>query len=76
MRLFGGGRRDEPQPELSPELERITQRVHRLGDPNDLETPRPLLTLEEFFHGRRLGCRESGTDAGSGTDVRSFATPA
>ncbi len=32
-------------------LERITQRVNRHGDVNDPATPRPLLTLAEFFEG-------------------------
>lgn len=32
-------------------LERITRRVSRLGDVNDPGTPRPLLTLAEFFDG-------------------------
>jgi hypothetical protein len=32
-------------------LERITKRVYAGGDPNDLATPRPELTLEEFFEG-------------------------
>ena len=30
---------------------RLTERVNRLGDPNDPSTPRPLLTLAEFFDG-------------------------
>ncbi len=41
-------------------LERITERVMRLGDPNDSGTPRPLLTVEEFFEGNTvdgsIGC--------------------
>src|SRR3954470_9972763 len=41
-------------------LERITKRVTRFGDPNDPTTPRPLLTIEEFFHGNNvlgsIGC--------------------
>jgi hypothetical protein len=41
-------------------LERITNRVNRLGDVNDPATPRPLLTLEEFFEGNdvigSIGC--------------------
>jgi hypothetical protein len=41
-------------------LERITERVSRLGDPNDPSTPRPLLTLSEFFDGNdvvgSIGC--------------------
>jgi hypothetical protein len=32
-------------------LERITERVNRGGDVNGAETPRPELTLEEFFEG-------------------------
>jgi hypothetical protein len=32
-------------------LERITERVNRHGDVNRSVTPRPLLTLEEFFEG-------------------------
>lgn len=41
-------------------LERITERVNRHGDPNDGDTPRPLLTLAEFFDGNSsvgsIGC--------------------
>ena len=44
---------------MSP-LERITQRVHRLGDPDDPDTPRALLSVEEFFDGNdtqgSIGC--------------------
>lgn len=40
--------------------DRITERVNRLGDPNDPSTPRPLLTLSEFFDGNdvagSIGC--------------------
>lgn len=32
-------------------LQRIAQRVQRNGDVNELDTPRPLLTLAEFFEG-------------------------
>ena len=32
-------------------LERITARVNRAGDVNKRDTPRPLLSLEEFFDG-------------------------
>jgi hypothetical protein len=43
--------------------ERITQRIDRLGDPNDPNTPRPLLTIEEFFEGNEypgsIGCNLS-----------------
>jgi hypothetical protein len=35
-------------------LERITERVNRNGDVNDVATPRPLLMLEEFFEGNTL----------------------
>ena len=41
-------------------LERITERVNRGGDPNKMSTPRPLLTLSEFFDGNdvlgSIGC--------------------
>jgi hypothetical protein len=30
-------------------LEKLTRRINRNGDINDPESPRPLLTLEEFF---------------------------
>jgi hypothetical protein len=40
--------------------QRISERVNRSGDVNDIATPRPLLTLEEFFSGndvvRSIGC--------------------
>ena len=60
-------RRDRWQ-RLSPEntleimtpLERITERANRLGHPDSEETPRPLLTLDEFFAGNSvvgsIGC--------------------
>jgi hypothetical protein len=32
-------------------LKKIIQRINRLGDINDPSTPRPLVTLEEFFNG-------------------------
>jgi len=35
-------------------LERITERVNRLGDPNNPSSPRPLLTLAEFFDGNEI----------------------
>ena len=35
-------------------LDRITERVNRNGDVDDAATPRPLLTLEEFFEGNAL----------------------
>ncbi len=34
-------------------LDRITTRVNREGDVNDSATPRPMLTLEEFFEGNQ-----------------------
>ena len=41
-------------------LDRITERVNRRGDVNDPATPRPLLTLAEFFEGNdvigSIGC--------------------
>ena len=41
-------------------LERITERVNRVGDPNNPSDPRPLLTLSEFFEGNdilgSIGC--------------------
>jgi hypothetical protein len=41
-------------------LERITERVSRLGHPDAPGTPRPLLTLDEFFLGNThvgsIGC--------------------
>jgi hypothetical protein len=44
---------------MSP-LQRISERVNRLGSPDSVETPRPLLTLEEFFEGNEcvgsIGC--------------------
>ena len=46
-------------------LERITARVNRNGDVNDFTTPRPLLTLEEFFEGNEvvgsIGCNLAST---------------
>lgn len=42
-------------PAPSDALRRITARVTRHGDPNDEATPRPLLTLEEFFEGNDEG---------------------
>lgn len=41
-------------------LERVAERVSRNGDVNDPATPRPLLTLAEFFEGNHyagsIGC--------------------
>jgi hypothetical protein len=46
-------------------LQRITERVNRLGNPNRPETPCPLLTIEEFFEGNdcvgSIGCNLSPT---------------
>jgi len=39
----------ENQP-MTP-LEALARRINRNGDINDSETPRPLVTLEEFFEG-------------------------
>jgi hypothetical protein len=45
-------------------LQRISERVNRLGSPDNPETPRPLLTLEEFFEGNEvigsIGCNLPG----------------
>jgi hypothetical protein len=42
------------------ELRRVTERVNRLGNLDDESTPRPLLTLAEFFDGNEvagsIGC--------------------
>ncbi len=41
-------------------LERITERVTRIGHPESRKTPRPLLTIDEFFEGNSvigsIGC--------------------
>lgn len=41
-------------------LDRITERVKRLGHPDEPDTPRPLLTIDEFFEGNTevgsMGC--------------------
>ena len=41
-------------------LDRITERVNRLGHPDESDTPRPLLTVDEFFEGNvevgSIGC--------------------
>lgn len=46
-------------------LQRITERVGRAGDVNDSTTPRPLLSLEEFFEGNdcvgSIGCNLTPT---------------
>jgi hypothetical protein len=46
-------------------LQRITERVNRLGHPDTSETPRPLLTIDEFFVGNSevgsIGCNLSPT---------------
>ncbi len=46
-------------------LERITERVTRLGHPDDEATPRPLVTIDEFFEGNfevgSIGCNLEST---------------
>src|SRR5713226_1137979 len=46
-------------------LERIMDRVNRRGDVNDAATPRPLLSLAEFFEGSdvvgSIGCKLTPT---------------
>lgn len=41
-------------------LQRVTERTNLLGHPDDPETPRPLLTIDEFFDGNcelgSIGC--------------------
>lgn len=50
-------------------LERITERVTRLGHPDNAETPRPLVAVDEFFDGN--------TEVGSiGCNLESTPTPA
>jgi hypothetical protein len=45
-------------------LERITERVTRLGHPDSPGVPRPLLTIDEFFEGNdvvgSIGCNLEG----------------
>ena len=45
-------------------LERVTERVSRLGNPEDPRTPRPLLSIDEFFKGNdvvgSIGCNLDG----------------
>lgn len=52
-------------PKNMTRLERITERVNRRGDVNDAATPRPLLTLAEFFEGNEvvgsIGCNLTPT---------------
>lgn len=47
-----------------PPLDRITERVSRLGHPDAPGTPRPLLTIDEFFEGNvevgSIGCNLDG----------------
>ncbi len=44
---------EAPEAEGDPSLRNIAARVNRQGDVNDPTTPRPLLTLEEFFEGNQ-----------------------
>lgn len=50
-------------------LARITRRVTRNGHPDDPDTPRPLLSLDEFFEGNEyvgsIGCNLEGEPAPS-----------
>jgi hypothetical protein len=50
-------------------LERVTERVNRLGDPNKRGTPLPLLTIAEFFDGNdavgSIGCNLPGSPSPS-----------
>ena len=45
---------------MNEAVERVTERVNRLGDVNDPGTPTPLLTIDEFFDGNdvvgSIGC--------------------
>ena len=46
-------------------IQQITERINRNGDVNNPQTPRPLLTLEEFFEGNdcvgSIGCNLTPT---------------
>jgi len=48
-------------------LDRITERVNLLGHPDEPGTPRPLLTIDEFFEGNSevgsIGCNLDSTPA-------------
>ena len=48
-------------------LDRITERVNRLGHPDEPDAPRPLLTVDEFFEGNAevgsIGCNLEGAPA-------------
>lgn len=51
-------------------LGRITERVNRLGHPDDPDTPRPLVTVDEFFVGNSeigsIGCNLASTPSPEG----------
>ncbi len=49
-RMFGGGKR----PPTAAAPAGLAERVRRGGDPDDPSTPRPLLTLSEFFDGNTV----------------------
>jgi hypothetical protein len=48
-------------------LDRVIERVNRLGHPDEPDTPRPLLTVDEFFEGNAevgsIGCNLEGAPA-------------
>src|SRR5215475_10089248 len=52
-------------------LERITERVTRHGDVNEPTTPRPLLTLAEFFEGNEVICCNGDSTFGKAISVGS-----
>jgi hypothetical protein len=54
-----------PEEQGMTPLERITERVTRRGHPDDPNTPRPLVTVDEFFDGNSevgsIGCNLDST---------------